>query len=288
MISIITAIYNQLPMNKIFWEYLIRYTTVPFELIIIDNGSDDGSREFFQALRANYPVTVIENNANYSYPHCQNQGIAIAKYDIMAFLNNDILLSQHWDTRICECIGKDDYDVLTLSGTDRLYDQRESKKIQRRWKHIKYPLRALFGQHLFSLRLMTKLCFGNWEKYTENVFKKYGYSLTLGFSGSAVIMNRSAIEKIGTWDITQQAADFDLMMRTMIRHLDNNDIKPCAVVNGIFHHHFRRVSAKVAYPPFADKDNLIPFEEKWKDEPEVMKLCFDTVKFKNGAHEVLF
>ncbi|MEG0011309.1 MAG: glycosyltransferase [Muribaculaceae bacterium] len=280
MISIITAIYNQLPMNKIFWEYLIRYTTVPFELIVIDNGSDDGSREFFQSLSTNYPVKVIANKANYSYPHCQNQGIALSKYDIMAFLNNDILLSAQWDKRICECIGKNGFDVLTLSGTDRIYDRKASKSIQHRWKHIKYPLRTLFGQRLFSLRLMTKICFGNWERYTDNVFAKYGYTLTYGFSGSAVVMNRAAISKIGEWDITQQAADFDLMMRTIKRSFEVGDIKPCAVVNGIFHHHFRRVSAKAVFPPYADKGNLITFEEKWEKEPELKKLCLDLVKFK--------
>ncbi|MDD2962187.1 MAG: glycosyltransferase [Muribaculaceae bacterium] len=72
MITIITAIYNQLPMNKLYWEYLNRYTTVPYELIIVDNGSTDGSLEFFQNLEKYYPVTVIANDGNYSYPYCQN------------------------------------------------------------------------------------------------------------------------------------------------------------------------------------------------------------------------
>ena len=39
MISIITAIRNQLPMNQIFYENLLCYTHGPFELIIIDNQS---------------------------------------------------------------------------------------------------------------------------------------------------------------------------------------------------------------------------------------------------------
>lgn len=59
MISIITAIYNQLPMNQIFWEYLNKYTTVPYELIVIDNGSNDGSIEFFRDLAKSYPVKLV-------------------------------------------------------------------------------------------------------------------------------------------------------------------------------------------------------------------------------------
>src|SRR5947208_13580 len=71
MISIITAVYNQLAVNRLFVENLRRYTHHPYELIIIDNGSTDGSAEFFEQQGA----TVIRNGANYSYPHCQNQGI---------------------------------------------------------------------------------------------------------------------------------------------------------------------------------------------------------------------
>ena len=41
MISIITAVHNQLAMNKLFVESLHKYSTMPFELIIIDNASSD-------------------------------------------------------------------------------------------------------------------------------------------------------------------------------------------------------------------------------------------------------
>lgn len=198
MISIITAIYNQLDMNKLFWKYLQKYTDNTFELIIIDNRSDDGSREFFQSLGEN--VTVIANQENYSYPYCQNQGIAVAKYDTLAFLNNDLLVSPHWDSRSLEILGKDNRDVISLGSNDRLFNRETSKSLQKRWKLIKYPSIALFGQRTFSLKLMQKLCYGNWGKFTDKIYKRYGLSITEGFSGASIIMNRKAIEKVGLWD----------------------------------------------------------------------------------------
>ena len=39
MISIIAAVHNQLPINKLFYDSLVKYTYHPFELIIIDNNS---------------------------------------------------------------------------------------------------------------------------------------------------------------------------------------------------------------------------------------------------------
>ena len=48
MISIITAIHNGLAINKFYEASLKKYTVNPFELIIIDNVSTDGSTEFFE------------------------------------------------------------------------------------------------------------------------------------------------------------------------------------------------------------------------------------------------
>jgi GT2 family glycosyltransferase len=266
MISIITAIHNQFDMNKLFWQYLLKYTDNPFELIIIDNASTDGSREFFQSLPKD-KVKVIENEANYSYPHCQNQGIAVARYDTFVFLNNDLLVSPQWDTRLLNVLGKKNRDTLSLASNDRLFNEIETKKISRRWKRIKYPVLSLFGTRLFALKLMVKLCYGNWEQFTEKIFKRYGYSFTVGFSGSAIAMTRRAIEILGEWDISQQGADFDLFYRSCFRAETVGDIEPLSIINGVFIHHYRRLTlydSKLI--TFKDEDNLRSIESKWKKE----------------------
>src|SRR5271157_5234236 len=98
MLSVITAIYNQLPVNRLFLEHLRRHTRLPFELIIVDNHSNDGSGDFFRAAGAK----VIANDGNYSYPRCQNQGLRVAQHEWLAFLNNDLIVSPGWDQRLME------------------------------------------------------------------------------------------------------------------------------------------------------------------------------------------
>jgi len=93
MISIITAIHNGLAINKFYEASLKKYTVNPFELIIIDNASKDGSAEFFE----NAGYKVVRNQQNYSYPYCQNQGTKIAKGEYLFFLNNDIVVAPCWD-----------------------------------------------------------------------------------------------------------------------------------------------------------------------------------------------
>lgn len=137
MLTIITAIYNQLDMNRLYYESIVETTDGDWELIVIDNGSTDGSREFFEGLGGR--VRVIANDGNYSYPYCQNAGIEAAKGEILAFLNNDIFLSPHWDTRLRQLLGKDGYEVLSLASNDRMGDARATRRVSRRWKRINIP-----------------------------------------------------------------------------------------------------------------------------------------------------
>ena len=51
MLSIIVAGHNQLGHSRFFLEDIRRYTTGPYEVIVIDNRSTEGSAEFFLVAR---------------------------------------------------------------------------------------------------------------------------------------------------------------------------------------------------------------------------------------------
>jgi len=259
MISIITAIYNQLGMNKLFYEYLLKYTKYPFELIIVDNKSDDGSCEFFESVGAR----IIRNNANYSYPFCQNRGIEIAKYDYLVFLNNDVLVSKNWDERAIEIMTKHGLDIVSCSSPEKIESKEKTHSHFKKWKYIKNPIVFLFGNHSWVLKLTHWLMYGNWEKWTEKRYEKFKDSLVLGIAGNNVIMTRRGLEKIGTWDERVQFADFDIFLKSRKRNIEIGDMKPVQVLPGVYVHHFNRLTFKKKFPPFVDSDNLITIEEKW-------------------------
>jgi GT2 family glycosyltransferase len=254
-------------MNSIFLENLKKYTKVPYELIIIDNASSDGSRELFERFGAR----MIYNNGNYSYPYCQNQGIEIAQYDILAFLNNDIILSPNWDERLLKVMTEKKLDIVTMSTNDRIESRSATKKIYKRWKYIKYPIQFLFGNTVFGLKLMHKLMYGNWKKWTTKRWNTFQADVQEGFSGSCIMMNKSALDKIGLWDERIQAADFDTYMRSKKRYIEYKDILPIHNLLGVYIHHYGKLTLKSKnLTPFTDKDNLIPLKEKWGDEHDKM------------------
>jgi len=262
MISIITAIYNQLDMNKLFYEYLIRYTQMPFELIIIDNNSTDGSAEFFRSKQ----VKVISNNGNYPYPYCQNQGIEQAKGELLAFLNNDLLVGKNWDTKCLEIMKNQNLDVAFCSTNEKIETKKNTSKIYRRWKFIRKPLVTLFGTGTRNLRFMHWLMYGNWEKFTENRYAIFKESVIPGISGSAVLLTRKGLNVLGMFDNRIQAGDFDLYLRAKERALKHHDIKQPLVMLGVFVHHYVRLTAKHFYPPFVTASEMIKIETKWSKQ----------------------
>ncbi|MGE3376467.1 MAG: glycosyltransferase [Vicinamibacteria bacterium] len=77
-------------------------TRVPYELVLVDNGSSDDTRAFFRALAAApggprcARVQVIENEENLGYPRAANQGIAAARAPHVVLLNNDTEVRLGW------------------------------------------------------------------------------------------------------------------------------------------------------------------------------------------------
>ena len=245
-------------MNELFWESLAKYTFNKFELIIVDNGSDDGSAEFFESVGAK----VIRNKANYSYPYCQNRGIEAARYDWLAFLNNDVIVSLDWDKHLIDSMTVNALDVATACGVEQLETKYATRKIRRRWNKVRVIIK-FFGQSRFLLLLAHKIMYRNWQAFCDRRFKQFEAKIKQGFVGNTVMMKRSALEKIGLWDERLQAADYDLYYRTIERARKAGDMKPVHICLDTFVHHYIRLTSKRKFPPFLDRNNLITIEEKW-------------------------
>jgi GT2 family glycosyltransferase len=73
----------------------LREQTYPAdEILVVDNGSRDGSQDL---IRERYPeVTLIELGENKGFSIANNIGIRRATGDYIALLNNDLVLDKHW------------------------------------------------------------------------------------------------------------------------------------------------------------------------------------------------
>ncbi len=101
-IAIITLTYNKLEeATKPFLESLYKFTDEEnFDLILVENGSKDGTREYLEEFKnTKSNVTLIVNDENLGYSKGNNQGLREVlnkDYDYIGLLNNDILFTPNW------------------------------------------------------------------------------------------------------------------------------------------------------------------------------------------------
>lgn len=85
-------------------DALIAHTEQSFELIIVDNGSKDETRERLSELR---DVRVIFNEQNRGFGPATNQGAALARADHLLLLNSDAFVEPGWVEPLLETIQPD-------------------------------------------------------------------------------------------------------------------------------------------------------------------------------------
>lgn len=71
-------------------ESLLRQSFRDFSVLVIDNGSDDGTVEF---IRTHYPtVSILQNFRNLGFSKANNQGMLLSKSEYVLVINPDVIL----------------------------------------------------------------------------------------------------------------------------------------------------------------------------------------------------
>ena len=97
-ISIIIVTFNNLSLTKACLASIKKNTEYPnYELIIVDNNSDDGTKEFLEEfLKSDEAVKIMINDKNLGFAAANNQGVGISSGNHIVFLNNDTIVTPGW------------------------------------------------------------------------------------------------------------------------------------------------------------------------------------------------
>ena len=106
-VTLIVVAYNGLEKVKNCVESVLRYTKeINYELLLIDNGSADGTLEYFRSVECEHKRIIhITKNLGAFYPLMNVDFDSLG--DFICYLNNDSYVTPHWMDNLLTCIKSD-------------------------------------------------------------------------------------------------------------------------------------------------------------------------------------
>jgi GT2 family glycosyltransferase len=151
---------------------------VAFEVIVVDNGSTDGSPDF---VAKNFPqVQLIRNARNLGFAIGVNIGIKAAIGDVIVLLNQDTVVQEGWLKALVEALWAD--GKVGIAGCKLLYP--DGKTIQHAGGTVEYP--SGLALH-YGYREKDE---GQWDEPRDVDY----------VTGAAMAIRRDVLERVGLFD----------------------------------------------------------------------------------------
>ncbi|NDI36230.1 glycosyltransferase [Chengkuizengella sediminis] len=237
--SIIVLSHNQLTYTKKCIESIRKYTYSDYELIVVDNSSQDGTVDY---LNKQSDLLVILNKENVGFAKGNNQAVKIASGDVIVFLNNDVVVTEGWLEPLISTLFSSKKMAITgpVTNNDNV---NGLQKIQ-----VDYNQETLEGLTDFSKQYCSKH-----SQSSKRVLRLVGFALAC---------KKEVLNEIGLFDESFGIGNFeddDLCLRALNKGYE------IRIVQDSFIHHFGRItfkSSKINYPNLMIKNKAI-FDKKW-------------------------
>jgi glycosyltransferase involved in cell wall biosynthesis len=112
-LSIVIPTLNHCDVTQECLDAILKHTKNEYELILIDDGSDDDTT----AIEMLYPIdTLIRNRVNRGFAVAVNEGIRQCRGDYICIFNNDMIVQEGWDEILIgylEKLEKEKYGMVT-------------------------------------------------------------------------------------------------------------------------------------------------------------------------------
>ncbi len=104
--TIAVTAYNRLEKTRICVECILKYTDADYELLLIDNGSCDGTTEYFKTVaHGRKKIVRITKNIGFCFAWKTAKECFSGKY--LVIVSNDVYVTQSWLSNLLKCYESD-------------------------------------------------------------------------------------------------------------------------------------------------------------------------------------
>jgi len=140
-VDIIICIHNALEDVKRCIESVFEYTSEPFDIILVDDGSENPTKEYLESLAHDCSnIKLIRNEQACGYTCAANMGLKRSNADYCVLLNSDTIVTTGWLDKMIQC--KKSNDKIGIVGPlSNTASWQSVPKIEENgdWAHNKLP-----------------------------------------------------------------------------------------------------------------------------------------------------
>ncbi len=106
--DIVIPVWNLKDYTERCIESIIKNTSYPYRLIMIDNGSEKETKDYLEGLKDDKRIknyTLIRNEKNLGCTKAINQGMAVSNAEYVCLHNNDTVVMKGWLTEMVKVAG---------------------------------------------------------------------------------------------------------------------------------------------------------------------------------------
>ena len=240
LLSIVMPVFTGPEVTQKALQAIAACTDCSYEIIIIDNGSDHACKAIIADFESWHRgiVRVICNESNRGYPAACNQGLSIAQEKYVVVMNNDVLVTPHWASRMMAAFSSDHRIGIVGPRTNYVF----SEQLVRECHYDETTL----------------------NEWSQQWYGRYAGSQqsTLRLVGFLMMIRRELIEQIGGFDPIFGLGNFeddDYCLRARLAGYQ------LVIANDVFVHHYGSMSFNKQPEAFSRllETNKRLFAEKW-------------------------
>ncbi|MUT65865.1 glycosyltransferase family 2 protein [Paenibacillus sp. NEAU-GSW1] len=234
--SIIIPSYNQVGYLKSCIDSISENTELPYEIIVVDNASTDGTGAYLRGLGGQVRFRVLQEN--YGFAGAVNMGMMMAKGTTMLILNNDTLVTDNWLENLMTCLQSSEDIGMVGPVTNYISGDQQ----------ISVPYQDVADMPEFA-RL-------------NNISDPKKWHPTDRLPGFCLLFRRELWEKVGYLDEGFEIGNFeddDFNVRVRLQGYS------LVIARDSFIHHFGSVSMKALGDQFEEVNNrnMVYYMNKW-------------------------
>jgi cellulose synthase/poly-beta-1,6-N-acetylglucosamine synthase-like glycosyltransferase len=185
-VDIIVCVHDALTDVQCCLESIIRFTTPPYNLILVDDGSTQPTREYLDDFTLSQAAYLLRNEQARGYTRAANQGLLASSANYVILLNSDTVVTSLWLDRLIACSESDPHIGLVgpLSNTASWQSIPKIYNAEEDWAENPLP-------DGFSVADMGQLV----ATYSGRVYPRISF-----LNGFCLMIKRGLIDQIGFFD----------------------------------------------------------------------------------------